>query len=463
MSAYENIMSEIAAIGKRKHQYNIVSTMAYLIGVGESSLQSGDPHVLLYDELKKDKCARIIHYLCKARTAIWKNYKYLETRSKAGEGVYSWSNILSDEMLTSLSRDGASFVKGNRQKPYELLIEINRLITERINNCKQLFPAWIKWDYIRNLFVIENGTTYNGNLAAAKKFYSKSSYYPYGCYINWEADDYGHILFNDLTFCIVLYGLNGEHFTDYNRCSDVKQESKDRIYDFVNENEKIWMIVDCENSDPYRLSSVLQGLDGESIRKITKIVLFDDVHTTPAWGRFGFFSKKHPTLDKGIPVEHKMTERVHSGKSVVDMEMALSAQGAFLSGEADSFIICSSDSDYFTLIRALPDAHFLLLLERAKCSEVLKSALTENDVFYCFMDDFYTGNKELERLVMNQSMQEFFASEVVVNFRSAFEKIVEKARMSLTDAEYEGYYKKLVKSLSVSVNECGVLSVEASI
>lgn len=455
MSTYESIMEDINHIGKRSHQFQIVSAMAFLMGIPESSLQEGDPHKLRYAELRKDKSARIIHYLCQARTAILKNYKDLELRSKAGESIYSWDDVIPMKLLTQLSNDGASFAKGNIRKPYEYQIEINRLIQDRINNCKSLFPSWLKWDYIRNLFVFEGQLTYQGNLAAAKKFYSKSYYYPYGFFINWDAEEYGNVLYNDLKFCLILYGINGQRFNEYDKVSDVKQESKEQIYDFITKNQKILMIVDCENSNPYRLSSVLRGLDTEQTERLKSIILFDDIHTTPSWLWLRLFTK--------VPVEHKMIERIHAGKSMVDMSMALTAQEAFLNGTADAFIIVSSDSDYWTLIKHLPNANFLLLVERAKCSEVLKNALAENDIFYCFMDDFYSGNKEMEKVVINKTMREYFSNEINVNFRRVFEDMLNRNRMDLTDVEKEDYFKRLVKNLSVEVDEEGALQVETSI
>ena len=41
--------------------------------------------------------------------------------------------------------------------------------------------------------------------------------------------------------------------------------------------------VDCENSDPYKLYSVLKGLNQEELAKIEKITLYDDPNTTAGW------------------------------------------------------------------------------------------------------------------------------------------------------------------------------------
>lgn len=60
----------------------------------------------------------------------------------------------------------------------------------------------------------------------------------------------------------------------------------------------------------------------------------------------------------------------------------------------DSFVIVSSDSDYWGLISSLPDAHFLVMIEREKCGPDMKEALADSGIFYCYLDDFYSGNSE---------------------------------------------------------------------
>ena len=62
-------------------------------------------------------------------------------------------------------------------------------------------------------------------------------------------------------------------------------------------------MVDCENSDPYKLCATLKNLDYEVMKKITAIILFDDVHTATAWRILENYTR--------IPVEHIMIERIN--------------------------------------------------------------------------------------------------------------------------------------------------------
>ncbi len=59
--------------------------------------------------------------------------------------------------------------------------------------------------------------------------------------------------------------------------------------------EKTVLVVDCENSDPYKLCATLKNLDYEVMQKITAIILFDDVPL-----RHGGFLKTTPASPLNI-------------------------------------------------------------------------------------------------------------------------------------------------------------------
>ena len=102
--------------------------------------------------------------------------------------------------MQQLSNDGISFIKKSSTKLCHHIIEINRLISDRINNCKSLFPIWINWTYIKELFIMPNGLTEDGTKDATDIYYASLSYYPYQMYINWVPMDEGNVLYNDKKF-----------------------------------------------------------------------------------------------------------------------------------------------------------------------------------------------------------------------------------------------------------------------
>lgn len=66
-----------------KNTYTIVSTVAYLLGVPEKIFQNefGSPRPEVYERLEKEKSARIIRNLCMLRTAIERNFGYINEKN----------------------------------------------------------------------------------------------------------------------------------------------------------------------------------------------------------------------------------------------------------------------------------------------------------------------------------------------------------------------------------------------
>ena len=113
----------------------------------------------------------------------------------------------------------------------------------------------------------------------------------------------------------------------------------------LEKQNEIIVAVDCENSDVFKLASVLTQLKEQNLRKIKKIVLFDDVNTTPVW--------KYLQTITGIPVEYVLVERIKQDKSLVDMKICAEITKERYKNNINSFILVSSDSDYWGLISSL--------------------------------------------------------------------------------------------------------------
>lgn len=288
-------------------------------------------------------------------------------------GLLSMPEFIPSASLQQLSDDGVNFIKKSSTKLCHHVIEINRLISDRINNCKGLFPVWINWAYLKELFLMPDGLTESGTKAAASLYYANLSYYPYQMYINWVPADEGNILYSDRKFADLLYQWHCDAFIEYSKVSDAGAFVKNNIYDFVNASEKTVIVVDCENSDPYKLCATLRNLDREIMQKITTILLFDDIHTVTAWRILESYTE--------IPVEHIMTERIKQNKSLVDIKLTARACQEHYQNHVDSFVIVSSDSDYWGLISSLPDADFLVMIEHEKCGPDMKVALADAGIF----------------------------------------------------------------------------------
>lgn len=153
-----------------------------------------------------------------------------------------------------------------------------------------------------------------------------------------EAGTKAAVLHNDKKFVTLLYRWHEDEFTEYSRVSDVSSYVKGSIHGFIGDSARTVIVVDCENSDPYKLCAALRGLDRDNLAKISRIILVDDAHTASAWRILESFTN--------ISVEHILIERVKQNKSLVDIKLTARACQEHYQNQVDSFIIVSSDSDY---------------------------------------------------------------------------------------------------------------------
>lgn len=434
--------------------YEIVSKIAYLIGVPRRIFDNEhtSPKPEIYDRLERDKAARIVRNLCIVRTSVERNFKNINNRMKAPSALLSVTDFIPKESLEQLSDDGIDISFKSTVKLNQNIIELNRLIGDRINNCRQLFPLWLNWQYVKNLFVMPDGLSEQGIKTAADVYFQNIKFYPYQMYINWSPADEGNILYNDKKFVKLLYKWNGEAFVDDSKVSDAGDYIKGNIYDFIKSSGKTVVVVDCENSDPYKLCAVLRNLDYSYTSKISSIILFDDIHAATAWQILESYTD--------IPVEHIMIDRVKQNKSLVDIKLTARTCEEFYRNSVDSFIIVSSDSDYWGLISSLPQASFLVMIEHAHCGPDLKNALESAGIFYCYIDDFYSGSAEdIKHTALIKEMYRYIEENVHLNIYDMFNSALASTRVEMTDNEKNQYINKHIKTIKTEIDGDGNLKL----
>lgn len=458
----EEYMPQELYLGENEHisykdsTYEIVSKVAYLIGVPLRIFENEHepPKMEVFNRLDVDKPARIIRHLCIIRTAIERNYKSINDKMRMEyRTILSMPEYVPADSLNQLSLDGINFIKKSSVKLSDHIVEINSIISNRINNCKPLFPIWINWQYIRDLFIMPDGLKEAGTKDAVSVYYADLPLYPYQMYINWKPKDEGNILYNDKKFVTLLYKWHDDQFTEYSKVSDAGDYIKNSIYDYINDSEKIVVVVDCENSDPYKLRATLKRLNYEYTKKISTIILFDDVHAASGWGILENFTR--------IPVEHILIERLKQNKSLVDIKLTARACQEYYENHVDSFIIVSSDSDYWGLISSLPKARFLVMVEREKCGPDMKNALVNKGIFYCYIDDFYTGDmEELKLSALFREMYHYIDGTVRLNVNAMFDEALRATRIEMTPAEKKQFYDKYIRTMQMSIGEDGNVLIE---
>jgi len=211
--------------------------------------------------------------------------------------------------------------------------------------------------------------------------------------------------------------------------------------------------VDCENSDPYKLCATLQNLDYQYTQKIESIILFDDPHTASAWRIMDSFTR--------LNVEHMMVERVKQNKSLVDIMLTARACQEHYKNNVDSFIIVSSDSDYWGLISSLPEARFLVMIERGHCSPNMKNAMVNAGIFYCYIDDFYSGNaEEIKHSALFKEMYRYIDKTVRLNVNEMLDYALQATRIEMSSSEKKQFMTRYIKTMQMTITPGGELVLE---
>lgn len=203
--------------------YTVISKVAYLIGVPKKFFEAeyAPPQLQTFDQMEREKNARIIRDLCRLRTAIEQNYGRINKAFLYDlKNLHTLPEYIPQECLRRLSEDGIELLRAN-YKLTQYIIDINLHIANRINNCRDLLPLWLKWEYVRELFLMPNGTKEAGLKRAAEEYCANRTHYPYQVYINWPAqEEQGNILHNDKKFITLLYEMHEDYFADFSKVSD---------------------------------------------------------------------------------------------------------------------------------------------------------------------------------------------------------------------------------------------------
>lgn len=438
----------------------IASKTAYLIGVYEQYFWDQDKenrvfYREIYEEMDKNKHARIARNLSILRTHIVKNWKKINSAMRYDNALLEnmGEELVPAGCFKDLSDDGIRLSKARRLVDY--LIEINVLMQDRINNCKCFFPDWVNWEYLRDIFIMPNGRTEEGTKAASNTYYENKVSYPFQIYINWPAWIDINILNSDAKFLELLYKIHGDCFKDTCRVYELSDNTRRRFDEFLKGADNAAVVVDCENVNPYHLYAALYDLEDKILGTVRKIILYNDVNTTVAWN---FIGEK-----LSIPVEHIMTERVLEKKSLLDISLTAGTCREFFQNNIDSFILVSSDSDYWGLISAIPEARFLVLMERAQCSPQMRNTLAEEEIFYCFLEDFPLDmSDELREKAVYRELRKRLDSSLDINLNSLLSEILTDVRAGFPETTEKELRSKIAKNIHLEVEPDGKLTISVN-
>ena len=404
-------------------------------------------------KLDNNKHARIIRSLGIIRTDIMKNHGQISLKMRnEGKTLIGMPEYISEAAVRQLDKDRISWYRKTNANIEMHIAEINRLISDRINNCKELFPLWLNWNYVRQIFIMPNGLNKAGVRHALALYWRERRLYPYQIYLNWQPEDVGNILFDDQKIVSVIYQQNNDTFQEINKVCDIGNFVKDKIYQYISDSEKLVFAVDCENADPYKLCAALRGLPPHLSQKITKIILFDDINTGPVWKILEEYVS--------VKVEHREVKRVTKFKSLVDTTLTATVSKEHFLNQVDSFVLVSSDSDYWGMISSLTDARFLLMVERDSCGAMLKETLKEASIFFCYLDDFYSGNAaDIKYGALLRQVRKKLEPMLELNMNDLLNEAIWDIHVHLNDAEKKQFYDKYLRKAQLEIDADGNVKI----
>ena len=399
----------------------------------------------------------MVRNLCFLFTCIEHCYKQLQMQM-----VNDLKNLHSMDMTKAateaLRKDGLDIVKANCTLD-EYRPRIAAEIANRIQGCKDIFPMWVPWEYIRQMFLFPTKTKDRAQERAWLYYNENIIRFPYNVFLNWQfkADEGGNLLGSDEQFLIRLYAQNGDTFCDYDKVRGESKQTQQNVEQFLLHSVRSEILVDCENCDPLKFFAVLQSLSPEAIGKIQKIFLFDDVNASSIWGLVEHYTK--------AKVDRFMTQRVVEGKSVVDMTVAVCCCQEHYDKKIDSFLLFSSDSDYWPLINNVVTARFLMMFEREKTSKAIVNKMREHHVLYCYTDQFckagdaYRLRNDALALECASYLKQQLGS---CNIEDMLQSAYGQTRIEMTEKEKELFRKSLVDKLRITMDTEGNLSIGLS-
>lgn len=409
--------------GYLNHKYDIVTKIAYLIGVREDVIKESDGYSnTIYEEMKKEKNARIIRNLSFIRSMLFRNFRNINHDiTYQLKNIDAFPEYIPLEILDQLKEDGVEVWHANWRINQYLLFVSNE-IKRHISECKKYFPIWLKWEYIKELFVIP-GLKEEWQLKDFRTIYlNHLDCYPFQMYVYLEDPrNIGNILHNDEKFIVhMLYPAHGKSFKDISKVRDISEKSQMDIRTFLEEGKKIVVVVDCENADPYKLYAMFEHLSTDEVNKIQKILLYNDVHTTSVWQllkRFVFVQE----------IEHQMVERVKGDKSLVDIALTVGVCKEYYENQVDSFLLVSSDSDYWGVIQGMPYCKFFVLAEKNRISSSMTKAMEEKHIPYVYIDDFSSDLEKIQKEAIEIELRSFL-KDYCIDMNMLFEQAMDHTR-----------------------------------
>ena len=350
---------------KEEYKKKNAATAAYLAGVGEKAICFSTEGTDVWNTLKENREANIIRKLSILRATLYLNYTRVNSflRSHTQVQLLDAAEDFNADDVDYLCKVGINLHLFNATAD-DYAIRLNEEITNHVDDVEDLFDDFINFKYIRRM-LSASAVKPKDIKKEIQKYQSNRQSYPFQAYIYCSKPVQSFMFYDDKSFCTKLYADNGNEFQALNLCLKCESEELTSFEKFFRERKKVVVVVDCENAS---FDGVLSFVTQNDNSRVAELLLIDDAErTTDAWRYLEKLVK--------VPVSRIAPSRVLGAKSLVDVRLAVEVTKRFYENKADGFVLCASDSDYFTLIEALPEDTFMVIYEADRMSSAYASQL----------------------------------------------------------------------------------------
>lgn len=379
---------------KEEYKKKNAATAAYLAGVAEKAVCFSAEGTDIWNKLKNNREANIIRKLSILRATLYLNYTGVNNflRSHTQVQLLDAAEDFNADDVDYLCREGINLHLFNATAD-DYAIRLNEEITNHVDAVEDLFDDFINFKYIRRM--LSASTVKPKDIKKEiQKYQTNRQSYPFQAYICCTKTPNSFMFYDDKSFCIKLYADNGNEFQALNMCLKCESEELTSFEKFFKERKKVVVVVDCENAS---FDGVLSFVTQNDNSRVAELLLIDDAqNTTDAWR---YLQK---LID--VPVHRIAPSRVLGAKSLVDVRLAVEVTRRFYENKADGFVLCASDSDYCTLIEALPEDTFMVLYEADRMSSTYTQLLDSMNVKYYNINAISDGDPAAVRRKLAKEM-----------------------------------------------------------
>ncbi len=101
------------------------------------------------------------------------------------------------------------------------------------------------------------------------------------------------------------------------------------------------------------------------------------------------------------------------------------------------------------------------MVERIKCGSDIKKALVDSGIFFCYIDDFYSGNAEdIKKGALFKELFRYLDSSLHLNVNAMMEEALRATRISMSTAEQRQFIERHIRNMQLMIDDEGNVSFE---